>query len=192
MNKILLIAVSSLMLFSCGNSKLETPANLSIKYFDAYDNPVYDAYLSFYKGKKTLGDYFEFVSEDSAKQECAKRMKKITEDKNYFRTSYSAANMFWGEQSPLEYKEFDRIKKLQFECHVKSEEVNDDCFADKFVEISKKELGGNLKSLENFTDEQKDEFTKNVLSQLQFWEMTGTCNYKVLNKSKIYNLNELM
>lgn len=179
-----------LFLYSC-SKKIETPSNLSIYYYDSYDNHIHDVYISFFKGKKPLNHFFEFENKQNAIDICRKQEQKITEDKNYFRTHYGAASLFYSKKGGPEFREFNKINKLKFECHVKSDKPNKKCLADKFVEISKNEIGGDLSKLEELTDAQKDEFTKNVFASLKFWEATGTCNYDVLYESKVFLVEEL-
>lgn len=190
--KLVLAFIFLFSLLSCGNNKIETPAYLSIKYYDNYDNEIYDAYISFYKGKKPINRNFEYVNDTNAINKCDSQEKQITQDKDFFRIAYNASSMFYAEKSTLEFNEFNRIKKMKFQCHVKSEKPNEECMASKFIEISKKEIGGDLDKIKELNSEQKDKFLENVLSELKFWEITGTCNYNVLKTSRIYDINDLL
>jgi hypothetical protein len=187
----ILTVISVIFLPTYSNAKLETPAYLSVKFYDKLGNEITSAQIRFYEGKRLIDRSFEYENEFNAVNTCNRKIKTITSDKKFFNASYYGARLFYAEKETSNLKDFNRIYKLKFECHVESDVANDQCLSDQLKGIIQRKISEKIvvsKLSENETNKLREEM------EAEFYFMTsmGLCNYRILNESKYFFIDDLL
>lgn len=186
------LLLTSLFQVSCGkNTPNNSDAYLDISFYDKFDNEIDRANISFFIGKQPINTYFEYINDNQTQDKCNKQTQRIT-DREYFRTHYYAGSAYYSENEPKESKNYDRISKIKFECHVKHKDINENCkerLAEKFLT---KELLLRNKAPKEMSKEEVNEVLMEVSGKLQFFIETGSCNYRILGNPQIFQISELL
>lgn len=188
----ILTVISVIFIPTYVNAKLETPAYLSIKFYDKPGNEITSARIGFYIGKKPIDHNFEYKNELNAVNTCDHKIKTIISDKNFFNSSYYGARLFYSENETSNLNDFNRIYKLKFECHVKSDVANDQCLSEQLKKIIQRKISENI-IVSKLSENEKNKLREEMAAE--FYLMTsigGLCNYRILNKSKYFYIEDLL
>ncbi len=189
---ILCLLLISLILVSCGkNTPNNSDAYLDISFYDKFDNEIDSARIEFLSGKNPINSNFEYINDNQAQDKCIKQIQRIT-GREYFRLHYFVDSNYYAEHEPKESKNYDRISKIKFECHVKQKDINENCkekLAEKFLT---KELLLRNKAPKEMSKEEANEVLMQVSGKLELYIETGSCNYRILGNPQIFQISELL
>ena len=185
----ILTVISVIFLPAYSNAKLETPAYLSIKFYDKLGNEVTSAEINLYEGKMRIDRSFEYENDFNAVNTCNRKIKKITSDKSFFNASYYGAKLFYSEKDAGNLNDFNRIYKLKFECHVDSDVANDQCLSDQLNWVVQRKISQNI-VVSKLSENEKNKLREVMMAEFNFRALI--CNYRILNESKYFFINDLL